>query len=545
MTHPPNIILTTLNAKYIHPSLGLRYLLANMGDLKPQTAIREFTIARKPQEVVDALLGTLDGQSPVSERKSSGPQIIGFGVYIWNVCQTLSVICLLKAARPDITVILGGPEVSYETDDQEIIRLADHVITGWGDLSFAKLCRALLQGPKPLMKVMAGEQPDLDRILLPYAEYSDADLINRVVYVEASRGCPFKCEFCLSALDKTAWAFDLDLFLGEMDRLYRRGARNFKFVDRTFNLKIDIAVRILQFFLDRLTAAGGATPTDGLFVHFEAVPDHLPDPLKAFIVRFPPGVLQFEVGIQTFTVEVQQRISRKQDNDKTDTNLRWLVGQSNANVHADLLFGLPGESLESFATGFDRLYALGPQEIQLGILKRLRGTPIVRHAVEYRMVFDSVPPYALRESSTVDASTMQRVSRFARYWDLLANSGRFRKTLPLLLNERLRDCKDADAGIEPGETGSAFHAFLGFSDWLWQRSEKTSGLSPEFLVDVLFDYLCSRYALPGSKVKDALLADYLGSGSRGSPSTLREHLPKRDPLLQNRRMLEAATAAKA
>lgn len=545
MTHPPNIILTTLNAKYIHPSLGLRYLLANMEDLKPQTAIREFTIARNPREVVDALLATLDGQAPAFERESSSPQIIGFGVYIWNVCQTLSVIRLLKAARPDIALILGGPEVSYETDDQEIIRLADHVITGWGDLSFAKLCRALLQGPKPLMKIIAGEQPDLDRIVLPYAEYSDADLINRVVYVEASRGCPFKCEFCLSALDKTAWAFDLDRFLGEMDHLYQRGARNFKFVDRTFNLKIDIAVRILQFFLDRLTAPGSSSSNAGLFVHFEAVPDHLPDPLKALIARFPSGVLQFEVGIQTFTVEVQQRISRKQDNDKTEANLRWLLGQSSANLHTDLLFGLPGESLESFAKGFDRLYGLGPQEIQLGILKRLRGTPIVRHAVEYRMVFDTAPPYSLRESSTVDASTMQRVSRFARYWDLIANSGRFRKTLPLLLAGHSFACEPGGAGAEPSSIGSPFRAFLEFSDWLWQRTERTSGLSPEFLVDVLFDYLCGRCALPSLKVKHVLLEDYLGSGARGSPLTLRESLPKRDPPLQNRRVFEAATAGKA
>jgi hypothetical protein len=545
MTRPPDILLTTLNAKYIHPSLGLRYLLANMGDLKPQTAIREFTIARKPREVVDELLATLDGQAPVSERKSCGPRIIGFGVYIWNVSQTLAVIRLLKAARPDIAVILGGPEVSYETGEQEIIRLADHVITGWGDLSFARLCKALLQGPQPLMKIIAGEQPDLDRIALPYAEYSDADLIKRVVYVEASRGCPFKCEFCLSALDKTAWAFDLDRFLGEMDRLYQRGARNFKFVDRTFNLKIDIAVRILQFFLDRLTAPGSSAPGAGLFVHFEAVPDHLPDALKAMIARFPPGVLQFEVGIQTFSVDVQQRISRKQDNDKTDANLRWLLGRSNANLHTDLLFGLPGESLESFAKGFDRLYALGPQEIQVGILKRLRGTPIIRHAAGYRMVFDSAPPYALKESSTVDASTMQRVSRFARYWELVANSGRFRKTLPLLLAGHATGCEAGGAGARPGATGSPFHAFLEFSDWLWQRTEKTSGFSPEFLVDVLFDYLCGRRALPSSRVKQVLLDDYLASGARGSPPSLRGLLPKRDPPLQKRRVLNAASAGKA
>lgn len=545
MISPPTILLTTLNAKYIHASLGLRYLLANMGDLKPQTAIHEFTIARKAQDVVDTLLGTLDDPSPDTGQSSSGPRIIGFGVYIWNVSQTTSVVRLLKVARPDIKVIVGGPEVSYETQDQEIVQLVDYVITGWGDLSFAMLCGDLLHGTRPLMKVINGAQPSLDQIVLPYAEYSDTDLAHRVVYVEASRGCPFKCEFCLSALDKTAWAFDLDLFLAEMDRLYRRGARNFKFLDRTFNLKIDNALRILQFFLDRLAIPGNKVPNDGLFVHFEVIPDHLPAPLKALIAQFPPGILQFEVGVQTFTVEVQQRISRKQDNDKTDANLRWLVGQSNANVHTDLLFGLPGETLESFAPGFDRLCALGPHEIQLGILKRLRGTTIVRHANEYRLVFDATPPYSLLESSTVDATTVQRVSRFARYWDLVANSGRFRKTLPLLLNDRRPDSDDGDAIAEMDGRESPFRAFLDFSDWLWQRTKKTSGLSPEFLVDALFDYLCSRNALPGSKVKQALLADYLESGARGNPQTLNGLLLKRDPPLKNQRTLKVGMAGKA
>jgi radical SAM superfamily enzyme YgiQ (UPF0313 family) len=155
---PPTILLATLNAKYIHASMGLRYLLANMGDLKPLTQLCEFTIARKPQDVVDELLAALGEPAP------GGVQIIGFGVYIWNVTQTCEVLRLLKATRPNIKVILGGPEVSHEVDEQNIVRLADFVITGWGDISFAKLCRALLHGPKPLMKVIAGEQPPLDTL---------------------------------------------------------------------------------------------------------------------------------------------------------------------------------------------------------------------------------------------------------------------------------------------------------------------------------------------------------------------------------------------
>jgi len=522
----PSIILCTLNAKYIHASLGLRYLLANMGDLKAQTALREFTIARKPQEMVDELLALL------GEPQAGAAQVIGFGVYIWNVTQTCEVVRRLKSQRPGIQVVLGGPEVSHEVNEQAIVALADHVITGWGDVSFPKLCNALLRGPQPLMKIIAGEQPALAQITLPYAEYSDDDLAHRLLYVEASRGCPFKCEFCLSSLDKTAWAFELDVFLAELDTLYQRGARNFKFVDRTFNLKIDASVRILQFFLDRLENVGAS-----LFVHFEVIPDHLPDRLKEMIAQFPPGVLQFEVGIQSFNVEAQQRISRRQDNDKTEANLRWLVQASHAHLHTDLIFGLPGETLASFALGFDRLHALGPHEIQLGILKRLRGTPIARHTTEFGMVYDVQPPYTVQQTGAVTQGDMQRFTRLARYWDLVANSGRFAQTLALLL-------KVQAGGDRRGE--SPFAAFLAFADWLWQTTGKTSGLSPEMLVDALFDYLSpltgehaelASVPAPQGAARQALLADYVTSGARGNPRCLQGLLPRSTPVPRAARAL--------
>ena len=487
-----DIVLCTLNAKYIHASLGLRYLLANMGDLQAKAALCEFTINRKTEELAAELL-------------LINPKIIGFGVYIWNVVQTCALVKLLKTQRPDIKIVLGGPEVSHETLEQEIVHLSDHVITGWGDVSFPKLCQALLHGPKPLMKVIPGEQPPLSDIALPYDLYTDDDLAHRLLYVEASRGCPFKCEFCLSSLDKTAWAFDLELFLGELETLYDRGARNFKFVDRTFNLKIDASVRILQFFLDRLSS--------DLFVHFEVIPDHLPDRLKDMIAQFPPGVLQFEVGIQSFNVEVQQRISRRQDNDKTVANLGWLVNESNAHLHTDLIFGLPGESLQSFGEGFDRLFAIKPHEIQLGILKRLRGTPIARHTVEHGMVYDALPPYQIQQTNVVSATDMQRFARLARYWDLVANSGRFGGAMALLV--------DAD---------SPFLAFMAFSDWLWESSlktrGKTSGITPENLVDALHAYLIDVRKFDAQLVTKTLLADYIASGARARPDVLRSLIPK-------------------
>jgi len=476
------ILLTTLNARYAHASLGLRYLFANMGELQADTVLQEFVIGAKTTDIVEKILGC---------RKSGEPLIVGFGVYIWNVEELTRIVVMLKQVAPDVTVILGGPEVSYETAQQDIVVEADYVITGWGDHSFAALCRQILQGPQPLMKIHAGVQPKLDQIALPYAYFSEADIANRILYVEASRGCPFKCEFCLSALDKTAWPFDLDVFLAEMESLYQRGARLFKFVDRTFNLNIKSSLRIMQFFLDKLSAH----PDDPVFAHFEVVPDHLPDALKSGIQQFPDGSLQFEIGIQTFNPAVQSLVSRKQDNDKAADNIRWLCQHSHAHLHVDLIAGLPGEDLASFAHGFNHLVSLQPHEIQFGILKRLRGTPIIRHTQPYSMVFDTQPPYTILATRDIDFGTMQRLVRFARYWDLIANSGRFRHTLPLILSD------------------DPFGHFMALSDWLYGTTDSTHRIALERLAKLVADWLIAERGLEKDDVANCLKSDYAGQAS--------------------------------
>ena len=485
-----SIVLATLNARYIHASLGLRYLAANMGELEKDTEIMEFILQNRPEEIVEALL-------------AAQPRIIGFGVYIWNVTEITRVVALLKCVAPQITVVLGGPEVSYECNEQEIVRLADYVITGWGDISFPKLCRELLQQRPQAQKIIAGIQPKLAEIKLPYALYSDHDIAHRTLYVEASRGCPFKCEFCLSSLDKTAVAFDLDRILDEMDKLYQRGARQFKFVDRTFNLNTKTGVRILEFFLERLD--------DKLFVHFEVIPDHLPEQLKALIVKFPAGSLQFEVGIQTLNPEVQALISRKQDTAKTEENLRWLRQESHAHVHVDLIIGLPGEDVESIAYGFDRLVALKQQEIQVGVLKRLRGTPIIRHTEAYAMHYAPYPPYTILATDRIDFPTMQRLARFARYWDLVGNSQRFPKALELLLGE------------------SPFARFLTFSDWIYSTTRQTHQIPLHRLFDLLFTGLTTALAVPIEKARTALEHDFIQSGCKEMPPFMKieKDLPRK------------------
>ncbi|MCS0661162.1 B12-binding domain-containing radical SAM protein [Massilia terrae] len=468
------ILLSTLNARYTHASLGLRYLLANLGELQAETSILEFVIGAKTADLVERILA----------RK---PRIVGFGVYIWNVEETAKLVAMLKRVAPEVTVVLGGPEVSHETAEQQIVKEADYVVTGWGDKTFPKLCAQILNGPQPLMKIHAGEQPPMEQIRLPYDLYSADDIAHRTIYVEASRGCPFKCEFCLSSLDKTAWPFPLDAFLEQMESLYQRGARLFKFVDRTFNLNVKTSQRILQFFLEKLQA----NPHDPVYAHFELVPDHLPDALKDSIAQFPAGALQFEIGIQSFNPEVQALVSRRQNNEKAADNIRWLHQHSHAHLHIDLIAGLPGEDVDSFARGFDHLVSLGPHEIQFGILKRLRGTPIIRHTGPYKMAYDPNPPYTILATDRIDFPTMQRLVRFARYWDLVANSGRFGNTVKRLL------------GDQP------FANFMAFSDWMYTKTDATHRIALDRLATLVRQWLEER-GMPASEAAELLASDYAG-----------------------------------
>ncbi len=504
-----DIVLATLNAKYIHASFGLRYLMANLGELKSRATLLEFDINQRPLDIAEVLL-------------AQNPRILGLGVYIWNVIETTEVVVAIKRIRPEVIVILGGPEVSYETATQEIVRLADHVITGEADLKFAEVCSRLFKGRNPLTpslspsdgervadrpgegqvpKIIPAELPEFSRLTLPYEFYNAKDIAHRVIYVEASRGCPFTCEFCLSSLDVPVRAVNLDLFLGEMQKLLDRGVRQFKFVDRTFNLNLNTSRTILEFFLARHQPEN--------FYHFEMIPDRLPEALRETIARFPAGSVQFEVGIQTFNPTVGKLISRKQDYAKLDDNLNWLRAHTGVHVHADLIVGLPSEDMASFGAGFDKLITLRPQEIQVGILKRLRGTPIVRHDVEWQMTYAAHPPYEILKTKLIDFATMQRLRRFARYWDIVGNSGNFVETTTLLWS----------GGASP------FESFLRWSDWLHTTIHRTDSIALARLMELLFTYLTTDRKLAAQAVAETLWRDAQRAGRKEKPPFLREFIP--------------------
>jgi len=285
--HMPKIILTTLNSRFTHTSIALRYLYANMKELQRDTTILEFSINDAIQTIAEKLL-------------INQPDIIGIGVYIWNVSFVSELIHIIKKVSPKTNIVLGGPEVTHEPfrvnlDD------ADFIIQGEGDLAFYKLCKEIISQKPPKNKIIKMSMPSLKDIELPYRFYSDDDIKNRYIYVEASRGCPFECEFCLSSMDERVRSFDIEKLLEEFEALWQRGARNFKFIDRTFNLNIKTASKLLDFFLQKEAP---------YFAHFEVVPDHFPSSLKEKIASFEHGALQLEIGIQTLNPQIAKNISR-------------------------------------------------------------------------------------------------------------------------------------------------------------------------------------------------------------------------------------------
>ncbi|MBF0237524.1 MAG: DUF4080 domain-containing protein [SAR324 cluster bacterium] len=478
------ILLTTANARYSHTSLGLRYLYANMRELQNRTVLIEYTLQDTPRHMVEQWL-------------SYQPQIIGIGIYIWNIEVLTQAISLLKKTHPEIYVVVGGPEVSYGVPD-ELYELVNHIIPGEGDHAFQRLCQDILQHNAPKTKVLPKDQIDVKELILPYEFYTDTDIVNRKIYVEASRGCAFKCHFCLSSLDKGIRSFDTSQFLLEMRKLYQRGARQFKFVDRTFNLHIKQSIAILSFFLEEF-------PAQDFFLHFEVIPDRLPPELKEYILKFREGVLQFEVGIQTLDQQVSALIGRQQNKIKALDNLMFLRQNTHIHLHVDLIIGLPGATLDIFKDDLNQLVALGLQEIQIGILKHLKGTPITLHTDTHQMIYDSNPPYEIESNVDLPVELMLRLKRFAKYWDHYYNSGNFIQSLALLF-----------------QLSNPFDEFLQFSEYAYARLQQTYGISLEHYAEVLYDYLVSEQHLDRVQVRETILKDILIKPGRKVPGFLKD-----------------------
>ena len=475
------IILTTLNSRYSHTSIALRYLYANMKALQDKTKILEFVINENMQSIAEKIL-------------DESPDIIGIGVYIWNASDVHDLLEVIKKVSPQTQVILGGPEAGYLPHRVDFDR-ADYIVQGEGDLIFYEICNAILSENPPKERIIKAPMVNLKEIELPYAYYNDHDVQNRHIYVEASRGCPFLCEFCLSAIDEKVRSFDLDELLNEFEILWQRGARNFKFIDRTFNLNMTTANRLMDFFLLK---------EPPYFVHFEVVPDHFPQTLRERIVRFPPASLQLEVGIQTLDPLIAANISRPLKMDKIKENLAFLENETNAHMHVDLIVGLPGETLEGFGKNLNELSRLVQSEIQIGILKKLSGTTMNRHDREAGMIYSDKPPYDVLQTNAVTFKEIQKMKRFARFWDLTYNSGNFSHSIILIW-----------------ENSTIYEGFFAFSEWVYIQTASTWKISLERLAKLMFEYLTEEKKIDAKRVSKLMISDVMKVKGRKLPPFLK------------------------
>ncbi|MFA8341890.1 MAG: DUF4080 domain-containing protein [Rhodothermaceae bacterium] len=477
------IVLTTLNARYIHSAIGLRYLLANLKEFQEITEIQEYVITESLTEITEKIL-------------TVSPDVIGIGVYIWNASEVSKLIGLLKKVSPETIIILGGPEASHQPFRTDLSK-ADYIISGEGDSEFYSLCKKIAEKKFPEEKIIKALPADVTTLELPYKFYNDEDIANRVMYVEASRGCPFTCEFCLSSIDKSVRSFDVDKLFNEFDRLWEKGARKFKFIDRTFNLNIETTNKILNYFLAK---------EPPYLVHFEMIPEHFPEKLKEKIKLFPPASIQFEVGIQTLNEETAKNIKRNLNLQKIKENLHFLETETNAHLHVDLIIGLPGESVKSFAENLNTLTTITKSEIQLGVLKKLSGTEISRHDEQYGMLYSDIPPYDILQTDLISFAEMQKMKRFARFWDLTYNSGNFNQTVRLLWKET-----------------EVFTGFKNFSEWLYSETLSTYQISLNRLAEHLFKYLTEILGNETTFIADTIVHDILKIQGRKLPKFLREN----------------------
>lgn len=424
-----NVVVSSLNAKYIHTCLALRYLKAFCGG--------EFDVEMAEYTIKDPVMNI------VADLFQKNPEVLGFSCYIWNIEETIQVVRMLKKIKPELTIVLGGPEVSYDTDYwMKRLPEVDFIVVGEGEETFLHLLRELdttrkfhlvfgIAYRKGEEIILAPGRPKLalDDIPSPHRFEEDYGALGkRVVYFETSRGCPFSCQFCLSSIEVGVRYFDLERTKSDLLHLIRSGAKLIKFVDRTFNIKRDYAMEIFQFLIDH---HGGSC-----VFQFEITADIMrPEVLDYLAEHAPPGIFRFEIGVQSTNDATNELVMRRQNFTKLTRTVDKIKQSGKIDQHLDLIAGLPEEDYGSFRKTFNDVFALQPEELQLGFLKMLRGTGLRRDAEKYGYVYMDQSPYEILGNRILPFSDIVRIKRvedvLEKYW----NAHRLDHTVGYLIRE--------------------------------------------------------------------------------------------------------------
>lgn len=415
-----NIILATLNSKFIHSNLAIRYLKEYVKDIS-NVEILEFTI----NQTIDSI---------TSEIYKKNPDILGFSTYIWNIEETLEICQIIKMVSPKTRILLGGPEVSFDGRDLLINNpYIDYIIYGEGEDSFKELLRSVslkeingliyrddgqvrVNPPKELIH-------DLDQIPSPYNNIGD-EFRNRIVYYESSRGCPFNCEFCLSSTIKGVRYFSIERVKNDIAKLIEGGVSQVKFVDRTFNANKKYSMEIMKYIIEM--------DPEGVNFHFEVTAHLIDDQTLEFLKTPKVGLFQFEVGVQSTNDDTIDAIGRITDFDKLKDVTKKIRTYNNIHQHLDLIAGLPYEDYKSFRNSFNDVYSIRPEKLQLGFLKLLKGSGLRLNEKKYGYKYLDKPPYEVLESNYVSYNDIIKLKGIEDLVEKYYNEGYFSHSIEFI-----------------------------------------------------------------------------------------------------------------
>jgi anaerobic magnesium-protoporphyrin IX monomethyl ester cyclase len=482
------IICSTLNAKYIHTNIAIRYLKA--------FAEPEFNIELAEYTIKDPIMNI------VTDLISKRPTVIGFSCYIWNIEETIKVVKMIKKIDPSIQIVVGGPEVSYDVLEwMENVNEFDFIAIGEGEETFKQLLTEL-NGDKQMENVHGiafrkegqikvnpqRNKLDLRELPSPFRFEEDiSHLGKRVVYIETSRGCPFSCQFCLSSIEVGVRYFDREKVKDDIRYLMQNGAKTIKFVDRTFNISRSYAMEMFRFLIDEHLS--------GTVFQFEITADIMrPEVIEFLNQEAPPGLFRFEIGVQSTNDYTNELVMRKQNFEKLSRTVTMVKEGGKIDQHLDLIAGLPEEDYHSFKKTFNDVFAMRPEELQLGFLKLLRGTGLRLRAEEHNYIYMDHSPYEMLGNNVLSFDDIIRIKQvedvLEKYW----NDHRMDFTIEYLVTQ-----------IFP----SPFDFFQEFGSFWEQKGWSRIGHQLEDLFKRLYEFLKTNEIANLDVIEGLMKYDYL------------------------------------
>lgn len=481
------VVVSTLNAKYIHTCLALRYLKA-YAEPEYDVEMVEYTIHDPPMNIVTDLF-------------EKNPDVIGFSCYIWNIEETIVVASMLKKIKPELKIVFGGPEVTYDTEYwMERLPFVDFIVRNEGEETFKQLLDEIVSNEnyhlvlglahrKDGEIVINPPRPKLDLTTLPSPYRFEEDkeaLSKRITYFETSRGCPFSCQFCLSSIEYGVRYFDIEKVKNDLLYLIENGAKMIKFVDRTFNIQREYAKEIFQFLIDN---------HQGCQFQFEITADIMPPELLQFLNdNAPPGIFRFEIGVQSTNDETNKLVKRHQNMEKLERTVRMVKEGGKVVQHLDLIAGLPEEDYNRFKKTFNDVFDMRPEELQLGFLKMLRGTGLRINAKQFGYVYMDHAPYEMLSNNVMSFADIARIKRVEVILDKYWNDHRTDHTVEYLITH-----------VFP----TPFDFFQSFGDFWYEQGWRKIGHQLEDLYNRLYLFLQQEAPSSLRVVESLMTYDYL------------------------------------